>query len=108
VTALQHSADKELLADAKVEAAKVKLEGDLLLLKQQGVDKQAIERMHIEGLRSIAQLSASLKGSPKLAVGLQKSEDEDLAKINSGIAQQETFTKPLESLTIDQVFHYSN
>jgi hypothetical protein len=46
-------------------------------------------------------LVSALKGAPKLAVGLQKSEDEDLAKINSGIAQQETFAKPLASLKPD-------
>ena len=46
-------------------------------------------------------LVSALKGAPKLAVGLQKSEDEDLAKINSGVAQQETFEKPLSSLKPD-------
>jgi hypothetical protein len=45
--------------------------------------------------------AAALKGAPKLAVGLQKAEDEDLGKINSGIAQQETFAKPLASLQPD-------
>jgi hypothetical protein len=47
--------------------------------------------------------AAALKGAPKLAVGLQKSEDEDLAKINSGVAQQATFAKPLASLQPDPV-----
>ncbi len=82
--------------DALVEAARLR-----------GEDQRAIAQMQIDGRTQIAQLmaafKASAKGNPKLAVGLQKAEDEDLAKINSGVAQQATFAKPLASLQPDPV-----
>jgi hypothetical protein len=45
----------------------------------------------------------ALKGAPKLAPGLQKDEDKDLAKFDAGLAQMETVNKPLASLRADPV-----
>jgi hypothetical protein len=46
---------------------------------------------------------AALKGAPKLAPGLQKDEDKDLAKFDAGLAQMATVNKPLASLRPDPV-----
>lgn len=90
-----------LVADAKVDSAKLLAEAKVEEAIRNGATQKEIAQMRIDGQRELRMLVTSLKGPSKLAVGLQKSEDEDLAKINSGIAQQETFTKPLESLKVN-------
>jgi hypothetical protein len=105
VASLQVSADKaeartvreEEFTAKQTENARLQKErliADAEKAKDTRIDRQA-------SLQANMAFAAALKGAPKLAPGLQKSEDEDLAKINSGIAQQATFAKPLESLMPD-------
>jgi hypothetical protein len=105
VASLQVSADKSESRAQQVVLAEQATAARIEAARQRGEDQKVIAQMQIDGRTQIAQLmdafKASAKGAPKLAVGLQKAEDEDLGKINSGIAQQETFAKPLASLQPD-------
>jgi hypothetical protein len=95
------SSDKAAARTAAAAAVTANNEAKMERLQAQNASQEAINRQAVEGRATLAAILASAKGAPKLAVGLQKAEDDDLAKINSGVAQQTTFAKPLASLKAD-------
>ena len=105
VASLQVSADKaERLAQQEREFILRQEENARLQrerLDAQGAQAAEARADRAANLQSSKLFAAALKGSPKLAPGLQKEEDKDLGKIDAGLAQQETFLKPLDSLRVD-------
>jgi hypothetical protein len=73
-----------------------RLDAEAARTREARADRQA-------SVQSNREFAAALKGAPRLAPGLQKDEDKDLAKYDSGLAQMETVSKPLASLRADPV-----
>jgi hypothetical protein len=71
-----------------------RLDAEAARTREARADRQA-------SVQSNREFAAALKGAPRLAPGLQKDEDKDLAKYDSGLAQIETVSKPLASLRGD-------
>ena len=73
-----------------------RLDAAAALAREGALNRQAATQSNLA-------FAAALKGAPKLAPGLQKDEDKDLAKFDAGLAQIETVSKPLASLRPDPV-----
>ena len=95
------SSDKAAARTAAAAAVTANNEAKMERLQAQNASQEAINRQAVEGRATLAAILASAKGAPKLAPGLQKDEDKDLAKIDAGLAQMETVNKPLASLRGD-------
>lgn len=88
----QKKADAEAALQARIEIAKAN-----------NASKEEIARIMVEGRKDIASLAAALKEDKvaTLSVGLQKSEDADLEKINSYDAQAEALKPAISSVSKD-------
>lgn len=106
----QQSLDKKAANDAKIEAAKVANEAKIEAAKvaaqakvdaavASGESKETVARIAAEGRKETANLVASLKGPKPLAPSLQKSEDDDLTKVDAALAQAEALLPVINSLT---------
>jgi hypothetical protein len=100
---LQAATSKREATQQLVDDAKARLEANIQMAKDRNATQVQLEQMRIEGRKEIAQLTAALKGSqPKsLPAGLQKSEDDDLAKIDAFSAQRQALQPAINALTPD-------
>lgn len=100
---LQAATSKREARSQRIEEAKARLEANIQMAKDRNAAQVELEKMRIEGRKEIAQLAAALKGSqPKsLPAGLQKSEDEDLAKVDAFASQRQALQPAINALTPD-------
>ena len=85
--------------EAKIEAAKVAAQAKVDAAVASGESKETVARIAAEGRSDTARLVASLKGPKPLAPSLQKSEDDDLTKVDAALAQAEALLPVINSLT---------
>ena len=94
---------KKLEIQARQDDLKARLEAQLAAARERGATQKEIAEMQIQGRKDLAAFVAALKSSqPKvLPASLQKSEDEDLTKVDSFQAQREALGPSIQALTPD-------
>jgi hypothetical protein len=94
---------KRMDIQARQDDLKLRLEAQIQAARERGATAKEIAQMQIQGRQDLAAFAASLKANqPKfLPASLQKSEDEDLTKVDSFQAQREALTPSIQALTPD-------
>ena len=89
--------------DAQVQAQRDRIDAQIQTAKDRNATAKEIAQMQIDGRRDLAAFAASLKAAnPKpLPASLQKSEDEDLTKVDAVTAQAEALNPVIQALTPD-------
>lgn len=89
--------------DQRMAEAQARLDAQIQMAKDRNATQQQIAAMQIEGRKDLAALAASLKqAQPKvLPASLQKTEDEDLARVDSFTMQREALGPSIQALTPD-------
>lgn len=109
---MQLSQDRKVLADAKVEAARVAGEAKVEAARLAGATAKEIAQIKAETARDIAAMRSEDKrdaaaakkesdATKPLAPSLQKSEDTDLAAVDAATAQTEVLKPVIAALTPD-------
>lgn len=103
MSVLQTAADKAAQREQALQLQRERIEAQIQAAKDRNASQQEIAKMQIEGRRDLAAFAASLKASnPKpLPASLQKSEDEDLTKVDAAFAQSEALNPVIQALTPD-------
>jgi hypothetical protein len=100
---IQGAADKEAARALAIELKDKQIAADIEKAKALGATQAEQERIRVEGRRDIAQFAASLKQSTAqakpLSPSLQKSEDTDLAAIDTYAAQRDALAPAIKSIT---------
>jgi hypothetical protein len=112
MSVLQSAADKNIQREqaaqlqrdrieAQVQAQRERLDAQIQTAKDRNATSKEIAQMQIDGRRDLAAFAASLKASnPKpLPASLQKSEDDDLTKVDAAFAQSEALNPVITALT---------
>ena len=94
---------KKMDIQARQDDLKARLEARIEEARARGDTQKQIAEMQIQGRKDLAAFAASLKaGQPKfLPASLQKSEDEDLTRVDSFQAQREALGPSIQALTPD-------
>ena len=103
MSVLQSAADKATQREQALQMQRERIDAQIQAAKDRNASQQEIARMQIEGRRDLAAFAASLKATnPKpLPASLQKSEDEDLTKVDAAFAQSEALNPVIQALTPD-------
>lgn len=103
MSVLQSAADKATQREQALQLQRERIEAQIQAARDRNASQQEIARMQIEGRKELAAFAASLKSStPKaLPASLQKSEDEDLTKVDAAFAQSEALNPVIQALTPD-------
>lgn len=104
LSVLQVSADKTAQREQALQLQREKIEAQIQAAKERNASQQEIARMQIEGRKDLAALAATLKTSTtkSLPASLQKSEDDDLTKVDAAFAQTEALNPVIQALTPDK------
>ena len=103
MSVLQSAADKATQREQALQLQRERIEAQIQAAKDRNASQQEIAKMQIEGRKDLAAFAASLKSNnPKpLPASLQKSEDEDLTKVDAAFAQSEALNPVIQALTPD-------
>ena len=103
LSGMEASQRKKLEIQARQDDLKTRLEAQLEAARERGATQREIAQMQIQGRKDLAAFAASLKANqPKvLPASLQKSEDEDLTRVDSFQAQREALGPSIQALTPD-------
>jgi hypothetical protein len=103
LSGMEASQRKKLEIQARQDDLKSRLEAQIQMAKDRGATQKEITEMQIQGRKDLAAFAASLKeGKPKvLPASLQKSEDDDLTKVDSFEAQRTALASSIQALTPD-------
>lgn len=103
MSVLQSAADKATQREQALQLQRERIEAQIQAARERNASQQEIAKMQIEGRKELAAFAASLKASnPKpLPASLQKSEDEDLTKVDAAFAQSEALNPVIQALTPD-------
>ena len=100
---VQGASDKEAARAQALEVAKTAAEAKVEAAKEAGATKLEVARIQAESRTQMAQLTAALKQSTAqskpLSPSLQKSEDTDLAAIDTYAAQRDALAPAIKSIT---------
>jgi hypothetical protein len=101
MSVLQSAADKATQREQAIQLQRERIDAQIQAAKDRNATSKEIAQMQIDGRRDLAAFAASLKASnPKpLPASLQKSEDEDLTKVDAATAQAEALTPVIQALT---------
>ena len=104
MSVLQSAADKATQREQAIQLQRERIDAQIQAAKDRNATSKEIAQMQIEGRKDLAAFAASLKASnPKpLPASLQKSEDEDLTKVDAATAQAEALTPVIKALTPDE------